>query len=60
MNPLLQVNDVNEQPTNLSLTNDVISEIVKTGSKIATIKTQDPDRGQTFKYTLLQSDPAAG
>ncbi|XP_059161145.1 protocadherin Fat 4-like [Physella acuta] len=53
------VNDINEQPTNVSLTNDVTSENVKTGSKIATIKTQDPDRGQTFKYTLLRSPPAA-
>lgn len=56
----IQVNDINERPTNITLTNDQISESAKRGTLIAKIKTQDPDKAQTFQYTLKETPPANG
>ncbi|CAL1533864.1 unnamed protein product [Lymnaea stagnalis] len=56
----IQVNDVNEKPINITLTNGQVSESATRGTLIATIKTQDPDKAQTFQYTLKETPPANG
>ena len=46
------VTNVNEQPTNFSLSSSSISENVPTGTTIGTLSTTDPDAGNTFTYEL--------
>jgi hypothetical protein len=46
------VTNVNEQPTQFSLSSSSISENVATGTTIGTLSTTDPDAGNTFTYEL--------
>ncbi len=46
------VTNVNEQPTQFSLSSSSISENVPTGTTIGTLSTTDPDAGNTFTYEL--------
>ena len=46
------VNDVNESPTNLTLSNNNVDENVSIATEIGTFTTTDPDTNNTFTYTL--------
>ncbi|KAH9509326.1 hypothetical protein Btru_046779 [Bulinus truncatus] len=54
----IQVVDVNEKPTSVQLTQKVVSEAAPRGTIIASIVTQDPDRRQTFQYSLTEPPPS--
>ena len=49
----INVTNVNETPTNISLSNSSIDENVATGTTVGTLSTTDPDAGNTFTYTLV-------
>jgi Ca2+-binding RTX toxin-like protein len=49
----VNVNNLNEQPTDLSLSNTSINENVIAGSTVGTFSTTDPDTGNTFTYSLV-------
>jgi hypothetical protein len=51
----ISITNVNESPTNISLTSSSISENVPTGTTIGTLSTTDPDSGDTFTYQLYDS-----
>ena len=48
----IKITDVNEAPTNLTLTSDNIFENQPSGQFIGTLKTTDPDKNQSFNYQL--------
>ncbi|KAL8601316.1 hypothetical protein ACOMHN_054610 [Nucella lapillus] len=48
----IQIEDKNDPPSSLSLSNHVVSEITPPGGQVALIATEDPDRGQTFTFHL--------
>ena len=54
---IIAINDVNEEPTNLSLTSLAIDENVPAGTIVGVFSNNDPDDGETFTYTLT-SDPS--
>ena len=54
----INVNDINENPTDLSLSNNTIDENSSNGSVVGSVSTTDPDAGETFTYALL--DNASG
>ncbi len=49
------VNDLNEDPTDVSISASTIDENIDTsgGSSIGTLSSSDPDSGDTFTYTLV-------
>ncbi len=49
------INDLNEDPTDVSISASTIDENVDTsgGSSIGTLSSSDPDSGDTFTYTLV-------
>jgi hypothetical protein len=47
------ITDINETPTNLSLSNSNISENQAIGTAIGTLTSTDPDTGNTFTYSLI-------
>ena len=49
----VEVNNVNEVPTDLLISNTEITEGIPANSQIATFTTQDPDFGDTHTYTLV-------
>jgi len=49
----ITINDLNEAPTDISLSASSISENVVANSTIGTLSTTDPDAGNTFAYTLV-------
>jgi Ca2+-binding RTX toxin-like protein len=49
----VNVNNLNEQPTDLSLSNTSINENVIAGSAVGTFSSTDPDTGNTFTYSLV-------
>jgi Ca2+-binding RTX toxin-like protein len=49
----VNVNNLNEQPTALSLSNTSINENVIAGSTVGTFSSTDPDTGNTFTYSLV-------
>lgn len=54
---VITVNDVNENPTSLSLSNNSVDENTATGTLIGTLSATDPDLpGDTFSYSIT-SDP---
>ncbi|KAI8744489.1 protocadherin Fat 4, partial [Biomphalaria glabrata] len=55
---VIQVIDVNEKPTDVQLTQKVVSESAPRGTVIGSIVTQDPDRRQTFQYNLTEPPPS--
>ena len=51
----ITVNDVNEPPTNLTLSNNSVNENVNNGTEIGTFTTTDPDSNNTC---LLNTSPS--
>jgi len=49
----LSVLNVNETPTDLSLSASSFYENISAGSVVATLNSSDPDAGETFSYTLV-------
>ena len=54
----LTVSDVNETPTDISLTSTRVVENVPVGTQVGTLSTTDPDSGNTFTYSLVSSNDA--
>ena len=58
---VIVVQDVNEAPTSIALTNDKIQENQKYGSVVAQINVTDPDnvkaQVQSFSFSISSSDP---
>ncbi|MBN2749856.1 MAG: cadherin domain-containing protein, partial [Bacteroidales bacterium] len=52
----INVNNVNEEPSAISLTGNSVNENVAENSVIGTLATTDPDAGDTFTYTLVAGD----
>ncbi|XP_059161144.1 protocadherin Fat 4-like [Physella acuta] len=57
---VIQINDINERPTNIILSNNTVSENAKRGTIIGNIQALDPDRNQTYQYTITEAPPAEG
>ena len=56
----ISVLDVNETPTNLTLSNSSIDENVPTGTTIGTFSSTDPDTNNTFTYSLVNGTGSSG
>ena len=54
----LTVSDVNETPTDISLTSTSVVENVAVGTQVGTLSTTDPDSSNTFTYSLVSSNDA--
>jgi hypothetical protein len=55
----ITVNDVNESPTNITLSSASINENMVSGSTVGTLSTTDVDTGTTFAYSLSGTDAAS-
>lgn len=59
---VILVQDLNEAPTGIILTNDQVQESKKSGSIVARINVTDPDNAksqlQTFSFSISSSDPS--
>ena len=53
---IINVNDMNDTPTDLSLSNSAIDEHKPAGTVVGTFTTTDQDIGDTFTYTLVSGD----
>jgi hypothetical protein len=49
----ITVNDKNDAPTNITLSNSNIPEAQAIGTAIGTLSSADPDAGETFTYALV-------
>jgi surface-anchored protein len=49
----ITVSDVNESPTNLTLSSSTLAENLPTGSTVGTFTTSDPDVSDSFTYSLV-------
>ncbi|MBM3967008.1 MAG: tandem-95 repeat protein, partial [Planctomycetes bacterium] len=49
----ITVTDINESPTNISLSSNTIAENSAANSPVGTLSTSDPDAGNTFTYALV-------
>ncbi len=49
----ISVTDVNEAPTNITLSNSTIAENLITNTTIGTLTSSDPDAGDTHTYSLV-------
>lgn len=54
----ITVNDVNEAPTDIALSDDSINENEASGTVIGTLSATDADANSTFTYTLSGTDAA--
>jgi Ca2+-binding RTX toxin-like protein len=52
------VNNVNETPTNLTLSNSTVAENQVIGTVVGNLSTTDPDTANTFTYSLVTGDGA--
>ncbi|MEM1170386.1 MAG: S8 family serine peptidase, partial [Cyanobacteria bacterium P01_H01_bin.35] len=52
----ININDVNEVPTDLNLDNNSIDENVAANTLVGTLSTTDPDDGDTFTYELVSGE----
>ncbi|MEG4326960.1 DUF4347 domain-containing protein [Microcoleus sp. herbarium5] len=50
---VVNINNVNETPTDLTLSNNSIAENVAANSTVGTFTSTDPDTGNTFTYSLV-------
>ncbi len=48
----IEILNINERPTNIELSNNLVYENDKIGIIVGTFTTDDPDNNATFKYTL--------
>ena len=55
----INVTNVNEQPTDISLSNSMVAENEPVGAVVGTFSTTDPDSGDTFTYTLVSGSGGA-
>ncbi|WP_448208305.1 DUF4347 domain-containing protein, partial [Azospirillum sp. sgz302134] len=56
----INVSDVNEAPTNISLASSTITQSAATaGASIGALSSTDPDAGQSFTYTLVSGTGSA-
>ncbi|MEJ2706184.1 MAG: cadherin domain-containing protein [Anaerolineales bacterium] len=51
-NFIISVNDLNENPTDISLSATTIAENQSSGTTVGTFSTSDPDSGDTFTYSF--------
>ena len=56
-NFVITVNDLNENPTDISLSNNTIDENQPVNTVIGTLTATDPDAGATFTFTLACAVP---
>ena len=52
----ITINDVNEAPFEIALSNNEIDETDDTNVLIGTMSSMDPDDGETFTYSLVEGD----
>ena len=52
---MINVTDMNETPTLISLSNNTVAENAANGTVVGTASTTDPDAGDTHTYSLLDS-----
>ena len=52
----LKVNDLNETPTDLSVSASTFAENITADSVVTTLSTTDPDNGDTFTYALVPGE----
>jgi ELWxxDGT repeat protein len=55
----IQVNNVNETPTAVSISSTSITEAQAAGTAVGTLSTTDPDAGNTFTYSLVSGSGSA-
>jgi len=55
----INIRDVNEAPTNVSLSASSVLENVPVGTNVGKFTTTDPDLGQSFSYSISGADAAA-
>ncbi len=49
----ISVTDINEAPTSVAISNDILAESVAIGTPVGTLTTTDPDVNNTFTYSLV-------
>ncbi|MDD1458361.1 cadherin domain-containing protein, partial [Dolichospermum sp. ST_sed7] len=54
----IRVSNVNETPTNLTLSNSTVAENQIIGTVVGNLTNTDPDTGNTFTYSLVTGDGA--
>ncbi|MEY4066630.1 MAG: Bifunctional hemolysin/adenylate cyclase precursor, partial [Pseudomonadota bacterium] len=52
-NFIIKVNNVNEAPTSIALSNTAVAENMPAGTAVGTLSVTDPDAGDTFTYELI-------
>ncbi|MCK5830891.1 MAG: tandem-95 repeat protein, partial [Methylococcales bacterium] len=52
----LSVNNINEKPTDIALSNSAIDENSKEGTVVAKLSATDEDAGETFSYSIAGND----
>lgn len=50
-----QVEDVNDQPTSISLSSNVVSENSSPGTVVGDLSTKDDDAGQTYTFSIINT-----
>ena len=53
---ILSVNDLNDVPTDLSVSASTFDENISSGSSVTTLSTADPDADDTHTYSLVSGD----
>ncbi|XP_041351068.1 protocadherin Fat 4-like [Gigantopelta aegis] len=56
----IEVEDMNEPPSRLTLSANTVQENSPPGTEIGILRTEDADRGQTFTYSLTQMETDKG
>jgi hypothetical protein len=51
----ISVTNMDESPTDISLSNNSVAENLSPGSLVGTLSTTDPDSGDTFTYSLVDT-----
>jgi hypothetical protein len=59
LNVQININDINENPTNINLSNSTIGESAAVGSVVGAFTSTDPDSANTFTYSLGGPDSSA-
>ncbi|MDD3302152.1 MAG: cadherin repeat domain-containing protein, partial [Candidatus Gracilibacteria bacterium] len=50
---IIYINNINEQPTDISINNNNINENLSAGTIVGSLSTTDEDTGNTYTYTLV-------
>ena len=58
-NFVIHVNDINEAPTGISLSNNTVDENLPVNSLVGGLSATDPDAGETFTFSLSCATPGA-